>query len=244
MGRAVFPPCCLTWGHTLLEVMETMLTSFTRPHAALVPQPCNRLPPTRTSTRDSWTLTGKPVSVSCMVTAPFSWVLLHTRFCLCAPRVCFPVLCMFWQLNSGVKWWPPPRGFMPYPGLLHPEPLPLRQATAYQYLHRRHSSTVLAQSLWSIWVLGHTRFVWALWASLVGMEFESKHDFTPPTVFLGLFLCPWTRGIFFGVIQHSLFSGCSAASCNFGVLTGEDGHTPTPPRWQSGRTWAHWMHLC
>ena len=24
------------------------------------------------------------------VTAPFSWVLLHIRFCLCPPRICFP----------------------------------------------------------------------------------------------------------------------------------------------------------
>ena len=29
---------------------------------------------------------------------------------------------------------------------------------------------------------------------------------------------------FFGGIQHSLVGGCSAASCNFGVLTGEDEH--------------------
>ena len=35
---------------------------------------------------------------------------------------------------------------MPYPGLLHPEPL--QQATADPYLHRRHSDTLLAQSLW------------------------------------------------------------------------------------------------
>ena len=33
---------------------------------------------------------------------------------------------------------------MPYPGLLHPEPL--QQATADPHLHRRHSDTVLAQS--------------------------------------------------------------------------------------------------
>ena len=33
--------------------------------------------------------TGKSGSVSCGVTAPFSWVLVH-RFCLCPPRVCFP----------------------------------------------------------------------------------------------------------------------------------------------------------
>ena len=30
---------------------------------------------------------------------------------------------------------------------------------------------------------------------------------------------------FLGGIQHSLINGCSAASCNFGVLTGEDKHT-------------------
>ena len=37
---------------------------------------------------------------------------------------------------------------MPYPGLLHPEPLPRQQASADPYLHRRHSDRVLAQSLW------------------------------------------------------------------------------------------------
>ena len=47
----------------------------------------------------------------------------------------------------------PPRGLMPYPGLLHPEPLPLQQSTADLCLHRRHSNTVLTQSLWGLWVL-------------------------------------------------------------------------------------------
>ena len=41
------------------------------------PQPCSRPPPTLASTGDSWTLTGKSGSVSCGVTAPFSWVLVH-----------------------------------------------------------------------------------------------------------------------------------------------------------------------
>ena len=40
-------------------------------------------------------------------------------------------------------------------------------------------------------------FVWALRASLAVMGFESKCDFSPPPVFLGLLLCPWTWGIFF-----------------------------------------------
>ena len=67
------------------------------------PQPCSRPPLTHTSSRDSWTLTCKSESVSCGVTTPFSWVLVHTRFCLCPPRVCFPILCKFWQLYGGVN---------------------------------------------------------------------------------------------------------------------------------------------
>ena len=35
----------------------------------------------------------------------------------------------------------------------------LWQSTADPYLHRRHSNTVLAQSLWGLWVLVHTKFV-------------------------------------------------------------------------------------
>ena len=49
------------------------------------------------------TLTGKSGSVSCGVTAPFPWILVHTRFCLCPPTVCFPILCKFWQLYGGVN---------------------------------------------------------------------------------------------------------------------------------------------
>ena len=57
------------------------------------PQLCSRPPPTHASTGDSWTLEGKPGSVSCGVTASFSWVLVHTRFCLCPPTSLPPVQC-------------------------------------------------------------------------------------------------------------------------------------------------------
>ena len=60
------------------------------------PQPCSRPTPTHASSGYSWTLLGKSGSVSCGVTAPFSWVLVHMRFCLYPPRVYFPVL-----LSSG-----------------------------------------------------------------------------------------------------------------------------------------------
>ena len=77
---------------------------------------------------------------------------------------------------------------MLYPGLPHTEPLPLQQSTADLYLLRRHPNTALSKSLWHLWVLVH---VWALWASLVGMGFGSKHNLDPPTILLGLLLCPW-----------------------------------------------------
>ena len=78
----------------MVEVMKIMGTSFKRSHAGTAilsaPKPCSRPPLTHTSARDSWTLTGKSGSVSYGVTAPFSWVLVHTRFCLCPHRACFP----------------------------------------------------------------------------------------------------------------------------------------------------------
>ena len=67
------------------------------------PQPCSRPLPTHASTADSWTLLGKSGSVSCGVSAPFFWVLVCTRFCLCLPRVCFIVLCKFWWFCGGVN---------------------------------------------------------------------------------------------------------------------------------------------
>ena len=52
------------------------------------PQACGRPLLTYASTGDLWTLTGQSGSVSCDHYS-FSWVLMHTGFCLCPPRVCF-----------------------------------------------------------------------------------------------------------------------------------------------------------
>ena len=105
---------------------------------------------------------------------------------MAAVTICsdFLVLYNFWWLYGGVN------GDLLQEGLCHTQlcctqsPLPLQQATADPYLHRRHSDTVLAQPLWNLWVLVCPRFVWALQASLVGMGFDSKSDFAPPTILL------------------------------------------------------------
>ena len=70
------------------------------------PWRCSRPLSTHTSAGNSSTLTGKSGSVSCGVTAPFSWVLVHARFCLCQKSVS-PVLWKFCNqilLASKVKF--------------------------------------------------------------------------------------------------------------------------------------------
>ena len=122
------------------------------------PQPCNRPPPTHASTGYSLTLLGKSRSISCGVTAPFSWVLVHTRFCLCPSKVYFPVLCKFLQLYGGVN------GDLLQEGLCHTQvcctqspcpcgrPPPTGTSTG-------DAHTQFCLSLWGPWVLVHTRFV-------------------------------------------------------------------------------------
>ena len=126
MGGAVFSPCCLIQGQTMVDIMKTLVTPSKGPMmhcCAQCPDPAAATV-THASAGDSWALPGKPGSVPCGVTAPFSWVLVHTGFCLCPPRVCVPspvyVLAALWW----GYWRPPPRGLMPHPGLLCPEPLP------------------------------------------------------------------------------------------------------------------------
>ena len=68
--------------------------------------------------------------------------------------------------------------------------LALRQATADPCLCMRHSNTQRQVWLSLCGVSWHAQgFVWALQVSLVGMRFDSKCDFAPPTILLRL-LCP------------------------------------------------------
>ena len=139
-----------------------------------------------------------------LLLSPVSWC---TRFCLCPPRIYFPVLCMFWQLYDGVN------GGLLQEGLCHtwvcctqnPCPCGVEQSTADLYLHRRWSDTVFSQSLWGLWVVMCTRFVLALWMSLAGMRFDSKCKFAPPVVLLGLLLCPSLWRIPSQLLQRLLY---------------------------------------
>ena len=199
-GWSCFPSLLFTWGQTVVEVVKIMVISFktshTHPATLSAPNPaeghCRPMPPLETPGH-SWASLGQ---------SPVGSLLLSPGFWCPQGSVCSlqesvsPVLHKFWWLYAGVN------GDLLQECLCHarsvaPRALPLQQATADPYLHRRHSNTVLSQSLWGLWVLGCTRFVWALWASLAGMGFDSKHVFAPPpTILLGLLLCLWMWGIF------------------------------------------------
>ena len=60
--------------------------------------------------------------------------------------------------------------------------------------------------------------------SLASMGFDSKHDFTPPTILLGFSFALGCEVSFFDGIQHSPVDGYSAVSFNVGDLAGEDQH--------------------
>ena len=81
MGGTVFPPCWLTWGQTMLEVMKLMGTSFKMSCACTAPDQCpcscsshHQPMPLLETPGHSWASLGQSLVG---VTAPFSWVLVH-----------------------------------------------------------------------------------------------------------------------------------------------------------------------
>ena len=125
-------------------------------HALLhsVPQCCRRTLPTQASARDyghSWASLGQSLWGHCFfLLGPCSVCALQesiSQSCVSSGGSMVGLMA-----TSSKRAYAIPRSAAP-------EPLPLQQATADPYLHRRHSNTVLAQSLWGLWVLVRTRFV-------------------------------------------------------------------------------------
>ena len=76
------------------------------------------------------------------VSAPFSWVLVCTRFCWCPPRVCSPVLYKFWWFYGGVH------GDLLQEGLSYTQVCCIRPCSRLTRTSTGDTDTVLAQSLW------------------------------------------------------------------------------------------------
>ena len=127
--------------------MKIMATSFKRSHACTAalsaPDPAagHRWPtPLPKTPGHSWASLGQSLVWSLLL-SPGSWC--SQGFVCALQESISPVLCKFCWLYSNLLQ---ESLCHTLAGLLHPEPL--QQATADPYLHRRHSDTLLAQSLW------------------------------------------------------------------------------------------------
>ena len=161
------------------EVMKMMVTSFKRSHAC----PAHSLPltleirppPIHTCSGESWTLTGKSGSVSCGVTAPCPGSWCTQGFVYSLQESVSSVLCRFWWLYGRLMATSSKRAYATPRSAEACWPVPPQETL-------KHSKAGLAQFLWGLLVC--TGFVWALWVSLEDMGFDSKCDFTPPTILL------------------------------------------------------------
>ena len=96
---------------------------------------------------------------------------------------------------------------MSYPGLLHPEPLLLQQSTADLYLSG-DTQTQYYLSLCGVLDPGAYKICLN---PLAGVQFASEGDFAPPTILLGLILCPWPWIISSKVTQLPLQHGTAVS---------------------------------
>ena len=111
------------------------------------------------------------------------------------------------------------------PGLLQPECLSPWQATAGPCLCTRHSNTrrQIWLSLWgSLHPVAHevlfesSERLWWVWGLILNVILPLLHLIAASPL-------PLEVGyLFFCGVQHSPVDDCSAGSCNFGVLAGED----------------------
>ena len=106
---------------------------------------------------------------------------------------------------------------MPHQGLLHPKPLPLWQATAdTQTLKGKSGSVSVGSSGLHKALFEPSEHLWQVWALILNV-------ISPLLLSFWCFSFARVCGVsLFGGIQNSPVDGCSAVSCNFGVLAGEE----------------------
>ena len=104
-------------------------------------------------------------------------------------------------------------------GLLHPEPVPLQEATGDSQTLKGRSGSVSVGSLSP----GAQKVLFEPSEHLWKVLSLILNTISPLLQFCLGFSFALGRGVsFFGEIQHSPVDGCSAVSCNFGVLTRKD----------------------
>ena len=193
-GWTCVPSLLFTWGQAVMEVMKIMVTSFKRSHAGTptLSASCSRPPLTHASAGDSWILMGKSGSVSCGVTAPFSWFLVYKTFCVCLLKSVSLVLFKFWWLYGGLN------GDLLQEGLCHTQVCCTQSPCPCGWSQLTHTSTwdshtfkgtsdsvsVGFSTVHKV-LFEPSKRLWQVWSlSLITI-------LPPPTVLLGPLQCPW-----------------------------------------------------
>ena len=165
----------LTSVQTMVEVMKIMETSFKRSHACIdddCPQSWSRPRLTHASARDSWTLIGKSgtVSFGSLLLSPES---LCTQGFVCALQESVsPVSVSSGSSIVGLMVTSSKKAYA-ITRSAAPEALSLQQATSDLFLCRRHSDTVLAQSLWvsgswcTLGLFEPSKCLWWVWGLIL-----------------------------------------------------------------------------
>ena len=200
-GLVVYPLCCLTWGQTVVEIINIMVTYFKRSHACTAtlsaPDPaaghCQSMPLPEIPGLSQASL-GQSL-VGSLLLSLGSWC---TQGFVYGFQVLFPQSYVSsggsmvgLMVTSSKRAYAIPSSAAPRAPASaadHCWLIPLQETL-------KHSKAGLIQSLWGLLVC--TRFCLSPLSILAGMGFDSKRDFIPPTILLGLLLCPWTWGMFF-----------------------------------------------
>ena len=232
-GWSCVPPLLFSWGQTMVEVMKIMMTSFKKSHAGSAtlsapnPEAGHHWPTPLLETPGHTQASLGQSLVGSLLLSPGSWC---TRFC-CALWGSISQSCLSSGSSMVRLMATSSKRFYAIPKSAASRALSLWQSTADPYLHRDAQTQFCLSLCGGLWVLVCTRFVWALLASLAGMGFDSKCKFAPPTILLGLLLCPWTWSISsqpFQSLPH--YWGFSDLGCGVSPLRGSllQHTTPAP----------------
>ena len=229
MGRAVFPPCCLTWGQTMVGVM-IMGTSFKRSHAhnAALSAPDHAaghhwskpLPETPEHSRASLDVLWGHCS---FLLGPGAYKVLFVPSKSLFPQyfVSSGSSIVGLMATSSKRAYAIPRSAAPRAPAPVGRPLLLTRTSTWdtQTLKGRSGSVSVASLGTQNIFFELSKHLWQVWGLILSV-------ISPLLPFFWGFSFALGHGVsFFGGIQHSSANGCSAVSCNFGVITGEDEHT-------------------
>ena len=146
------------------------------------PCPCGEHLPTHASTGDPPLLAGSLGSVSCGVTAPFLWVSVHSRFCLCPPRLESLFPSVLWKSYNQIP--------LAFKARFSGDSQPLCQIPGLERLTWGSEPSQQWENFFVIIVfqfVGHPPGSYGIWF---------YYDCAPLTFLLWL-LCLWTWDIFF-----------------------------------------------